>query len=741
MIDEATRLNDLELLKSLPRMNESVVKKYYPFIISHIDSFLNPEIHSYSFKHKLCYYFNNLKTFPKCKICGSDCKREIYLYPVGFNDANLYTCCKRCALLYGAQKSKQTNIQKYGVSNVSLLKEIQEKKNKTCMEHYGVTNPSKVKEICDKRSDTILERFNTRNVNELPEIKQKIKNTCLERYGVENAMYCPEIVDKIKQTNLKKFGSEWFLGTEECLEKTKKTVMEKYGVSNINQTEEAKQKSSERVKNRTTDEKLNNIISLYENVKEITHININCYKRVSNLLKYSKMTDNVELKERISIQLKRYQNKLIEEYGTCDITLDQIKEINKERGRNKNAETCKVKYGTSNVMNVPEIRDKIIESNHKKYNVDWYTQSEQHKKLLHYKNMKNRYYYFSNNDYVTPEFDFEYYINGHEDDCLKWKCKKCGSIFEDYRHDCFHGIGRCLECYPKSNNISKQEKDVLDFVKTIYNGQIIENTKSFIDKYELDLVCPDKKIAIEFDGVHWHTTEFIHDAEYHLKKTELCEEKGFQLIHIFENEWRDKNDIVKSRLKSIFGIHDNVVYARKCEIKEVDVKETRSFLENNHIQGNVISKINIGLFYNNELVSLMTFGGYRINLGREAKENEYELLRFCNKLNYHIPGAAGKLLNYFIKKYNPIKIISYADRRWSIGNLYEKLGFKFIKNTQVNYYYNIHDELENRFNWRKSVLINKLKIFNENLTEIENMKNNGYYQIFDCGSKLYEMVL
>jgi very-short-patch-repair endonuclease len=292
-----------------------------------------------------------------------------------------------------------------------------------------------------------------------------------------------------------------------------------------------------------------------------------------------------------------------------------------------------------------------------------------------------------------------------------------------------------------SNNISKSEKELLEIIKSFGVNNIIENSKTFIDGYEIDIICPDQKIALEFDGVHWHTSQFITDNRYHLNKTELCENKGYHLIHIFENEWIEKRDIVVSRLKSIFGIHNNIIYARKCTISEVSQLETKQFLNTNHIQGNVISKKNIGLYYNDELVSIMTFGSYRINLGQTKKENEYELLRFCNKLNYHIPGAASKLLKYFIKHYNPIKIISYADRRWSKGNLYEKLGFKFVHNTQPNYYYNINDHLENRFNWRKSELSNKLKIFDPNLTEKQNMENNGYYQIYDCGSKLYELIL
>ena len=171
---------------------------------------------------------------------------------------------------------------------------------------------------------------------------------------------------------------------------------------------------------------------------------------------------------------------------------------------------------------------------------------------------------------------------------------------------------------------------------------------------------PHKKLAIEFDGLYWHSEETGKNKNYHLNKTELCEKQEIQLIHIFENEWLTKQDIVKSRLKNLLGIYDKIVYSRKCEIKEVDSKISKKFQDEYHIQGSVNSKISLGLYYQNKLISLMTFGKCRFD-----KKHEWELLRFCNKLGYHIPGSASKLLKYFEKTYKPISLVSYADRRWS----------------------------------------------------------------------------
>src|SRR5690606_8212220 len=140
-------------------------------------------------------------------------------------------------------------------------------------------------------------------------------------------------------------------------------------------------------------------------------------------------------------------------------------------------------------------------------------------------------------------------------------------------------------------------------------------------------------------------------------------------------EWRDKKDIVKSRVLNILGVSPDKIFGRSTDIREIDNKEAKSFLEINHIQGGINCKTNIGLYYNEELVSVMSFGGLRKNLGSSSKEGVYEMYRFCNKLNTTVVGGASKLLKYFINEYKPKEIVSYADRRWSQGELYEKLGF------------------------------------------------------------------
>jgi hypothetical protein len=322
------------------------------------------------------------------------------------------------------------------------------------------------------------------------------------------------------------------------------------------------------------------------------------------------------------------------------------------------------------------------------------------------------------------------YVNNNTK--IKIICSEHG-VFEQIPMS--HLIGRgCNKCV--NNGVSKAEKEIFEFINSL-GIDVIENDTSVLDGKELDIYIPSHNLAIEYNGLYWHSELFVDD-NYHLNKTESCEEKGVQLIHIFEDEWLYKQNIVKSRIKNILGLTENKIYARKCEIKEIDFKIVNEFLNKNHIQKTVKSKVNIGLYHNNELVSLMTFGSMRKIMGGVSNKDYYELLRFCNKLDTSVVGGASKLLKYFIKNYNPEQIISYADRRWSNGGLYVSLGFSFIHNSKPNYWYLNDKTREYRFKYRKSQLI--LDGYNPNKTEREIMFSRGIYRIYDCGNKKYQLL-
>ena len=270
-----------------------------------------------------------------------------------------------------------------------------------------------------------------------------------------------------------------------------------------------------------------------------------------------------------------------------------------------------------------------------------------------------------------------------------------------------------------------------------------QSDRQLIKPFELDIYSEINNLAIEYDGLMFHSfgkskysmfnNSGSEDRKKHLVKTQKCEELGVQLFHIFENEWLDKPEIWKSVINSKLGNSERV-YARKCVVTELTSSEAREFCETNHLQGSTNASVRLGLKLDNELVMVMTFGKARF-----SKKYEYELIRCCSKLGFTIVGGASKLLSYFEKNNKPKSLISYANRRWSLGNVYEKLGFELSHISEPNYFYFKPGsmKLESRNSFQKHKLEARLGFYSSELTETENMFNNGYRRIWDCGNKVY----
>lgn len=285
--------------------------------------------------------------------------------------------------------------------------------------------------------------------------------------------------------------------------------------------------------------------------------------------------------------------------------------------------------------------------------------------------------------------------------------------------------------------VSKYETELIDFIKSIYKNNIIQNDTEILSGLELDLYIPELKLAIEFNGTYYHS-DLFKTKDYHLKKTKECNNKGIKLIHIWDADWIYKKEIVKSMLSSQLNNINKKIYARKCNIKIVDTNTSVNFLNDNHLQGNAISNINLGLYYNDELVLLMTFSKLRKNLNLKHIEDYYELLRFCTKLNTQVIGGASKLFNFFIKTFYPKGIISYANRDWSEGNVYKNLGMEFIKYTSPGYHWYKSKIRYNRFTFRKDVLVKQG--YSPDKTEYEIMLERGFYRTWNTGNLKFSKV-
>ncbi|MFW6225628.1 MAG: DUF7487 domain-containing protein [bacterium] len=407
------------------------------------------------------------------------------------------------------------------------------------------------------------------------------------------------------------------------------------------------------------------------------------------------------------------------------------------------------KYGVSSYTQTEEYIEKTKKSKIKNYDDPNYNNREKAKKTLlkkigveHQfhsedillKSIKSKLLNGENNSKIKlREKDLkliDIYIGQRKNDkniFYKIECLKCNTIFEGHVHS---HIPKCPVCFPKSSSVA--EKEIKDFISSL-NIKYIENDRTILNGKEIDIYLSDYNLGIEYNGLYYHSEQNGKTKYYHLEKTKEAKEKGIDLIHIFEDEWRDKKEIVKSIIKSKIGIFDKKIFARKCFIKEINLEEERRFLKENHIQGYIPSSIKYGLYYENELISIMTFGKSRYN-----KKVNFEMLRFCNKLNYSVIGGASKLFKYFVNN-NKGNIISYSDKRYFDGKIYSILGFNKQKDSYPNYYYldSNYSYRFSRIEFQKHKLKNKLNEFDENLTEYENMLNNGYDRIWDCGNSVF----
>ena len=319
------------------------------------------------------------------------------------------------------------------------------------------------------------------------------------------------------------------------------------------------------------------------------------------------------------------------------------------------------------------------------------------------------------------------YIDSHTKVCII-----CPEHGEFYMTPNTH-LNRC-GCPSCSHKISRSENEIYNFVKEHCGTNVEHNVRGILtNNQELDIYIPSKNIAIEYNGMRWHSEQFHKNKNYHLNKLEECNRRGIKLIQIFESEYINNKELILKKLLYIIGCSEitNKIYARKCIVKEIDKEKAKLFLKTNHIQGYVTATLYLGLFYNNQLVSVMC-----LKKQNNKIEDEWELTRFANDINYIVNGSFGKIFKHFINVYHPNMVKSFADRRWTLDkkdNLYTKNGFELEKITKPDYRYTkAQDEYIHKFNFRKQILHRKYG-FPLTMTETEMTKELGYYKIWDCG--------
>lgn len=622
--------------------------------------------------------------FRTCAICGA--QFEVTSTHLTSKTAKT-TCSKTCR----AELRKRTNKIKYGGAAPAASKDVQEKIKATNMARYGVERPAQSKEIQKKISATSQERYGTAWYSQSDKSKKHMKSLW------QDSEYKSSVRTKIETTNLEKYGSKCVFSNEEIRQKCEDTYEARTGYRQPWSNPEVQQKSYQ-----------------------------------TNLERYGAEhpLQSDEIKQ-------KWQQTNLERYGYRNpMMADEVK--------SKTASTCLIRYGNTCFLQSELGKSLTVASMNRKYGVSDIAKTIDWKmnRMLDPSKINNLMEFRKDpNHFIDTQFN------------------ECPSIRELAHSLGVHEntAGQLISEFGLSNKIkliySYMESEVYQMLYNIDNNMIIErNTRKQIPPYELDIYLPEYKIAIECNPTATHNSSINLfnngpsdiDYKYHLNKTLRCEENDIFLFHLFGSEWTYSQNIIESMIRNLLHKTDNTIHARKCTIKEVPTKESAEFLNNNHRQGNVNSKIRLGLYYKNKLVSLMTFGKMRNTIGTDSSDLSdcYELVRFCSLLNTNVVGGASKLFKHFCATYHPSRIRSFSDRAHTKGTLYETLGFHKLRVSDPGYVWvdSRTDLSYHRYNTQKQ---NIMKFLHDddidlNKTEKQIMEEHGFLQVYDCGTTTWE---
>ena len=503
-----------------------------------------------------------------------------------------------------------------------------------------------------------------------PLTMEKRKKSNLEKFGVDNPFKSKEL---IKDSMMKKYGVD----NPSRLDEVRKKIKE----SSINNAEARMEKSKLTIKEKYGVEHVSQIPSVKEKIKNT------CIKKYGSEYYFTS-----------SIGIEKIKQTLLEKYNTDNVfknpkVVNQIKKTKKE------------KYGDENYNNrekAKQTMNEIYGDDYSRFHWDTDTSILIYDKKLLEDFIKNKTIYSA-----ASELNIS-------DSCLrKWL----------YKYDIFSYNG-------KKNQYENMISEHLNGLGVYYE----KNKRNILDSgLELDFYLPEYSLAIEVNGIFWHSELMGKDKTYHLSKTIECEKNSINLLHIWDYQIDNNPELILSMISAKIGKSDIKLGARKTTVLELENKVYTDFLKTNHLHGTVNSRFRYGLVSEQDtLVAVMGFGYSRF------QKNEIEMYRFAVKQNHNVQGAASKLLKHFTNTENCDKIVSYANRDISNGKVYENLGFDFISTTPPNYHYFINRKVYSRHMFQKHKLKNILSVYDDNLTEWDNMKNNGYNRFWDTGNLKYE---
>lgn len=597
--------------------------------------------------------------------------------PMNYRKERGYTGHKECmSQLVSAAMKKMSKEE---------IAEANRKREQTNLKKYGVAYASKLTEVQEKAKKTSTERYGgVGNVSE--SLREKAKATIKEKYGVENYSQTEEFVEKSKVTFKEHYGVDNPAKIAETHEKAKKTSVERYGVDHYSKSEEFKE-------------------------RQISH----------NRAEYG--VDHYFQSEEFKQSAKESNEARygVDHYSKTDEWKQQFKETNMSR------------YGVSDYSKTEEWKERTIKTNLEKYGYMWRVATDQSKiedqnriinsmiDTLHRHRADNLSYV----QYVSPNIHILH-------------CSKCDNDFEINTNSGYYSrlanhVNVCPICNPLRKSYSTGEKELLDYIRSIYNGEIIENSRSIISPYELDIYLPEKNIAIEYNGLYWHSEACV-DSNYHKMKSDMCKEKDIHLIHIFEDDWITKRNIICSVIDNFLGCgNQKVYYARKCEVREVEYAEMQDFLQLNHMLGKVMGMNHcIGLYDGGELLSLMSFRC-------SSKENNVcELSRYAIKCGINIKGGAERIFKHFLREYGHLytKVRTFNDNGVFKGTVHYRLGFRYVCDNSPNYMY---------FDRKLGVRVSKQSLRKITLSYKKDEKQfeeeGRYFKVYNAGNNVCDYII
>ena len=608
---------------------------YYKYVVSQT-SFLDEVYKDVKLWQRRYHIINDVDHILTCPLCGRP--RAVKTDRVGY----MKTCDNPTCIGKGRSLSKKkTDKEKYGNENYFLTDDYKRKSKETCLKKYGVeyiTQTADHKktlkrspEVYDKIKESQIKKYGDLYVN-TDDYKRKVKETNIKKYKVEFPSQAKSVKEKIKKTIKQRYGNENYFLTDDFKCKSKETCIDRYGVEHYAQSEDWKQKTKETVQQQYG---------------------------VDNIAQSQYYKDNLE-----KYQTKSHRTN-VERYGAKYYTQSDDYKSKKQEHLEKIKETNLERYGVERYQESEEYKNKLVNSFKQRLVDDGY--SDLGYKYASYKGNREHELYcpHCHNNFVINHDDQYYYRNKNHQEI-------------------------CTICNPIQKGYSAAEKDLLSYVSSIYSGTIIENDRSVIAPYELDIYLPDLSLAIEFNGLYWHSNE-QKPNNYHRMKSDLCKEKGVHLIHVFEDDWVNKQSIIKSVISNFVNNTVNRrIYARKCEIKAISDKTLiNNFLVSNHLLGRTtFISYCAGLYYNDELVSLIT-----MHLLKKA-ERKWELNRYAIKNGVTIIGGAERLLKHIIQTIDYSSIITYNDNSIFRGLVYKRLGFQYVRTNAPNYMFIQGDCLE-----------------------------------------------